>query len=1038
MLEVRMTVTIPHVMILASAGSGKTRALALRFARLLLAGVDPQRITVLTFTRKAAGEFLHRIMAILASGARGDPLVLADFPAERPEPEDFLLCLQRLCKGLGTLQMGTLDSFFTRMVSTFSLELGMHDQLRVLEGAALEAAQADVLRQLVMRSDDLSALVGAFERSTFGEARVDVKGSLQRFVTQHHELFLECDPSLEWGNLRSIWPEPSIWEAEVELEVELDLLEQHEPDILYTHKGQRDYFPRFIAAMRDWRPSQPVPKKADKLYTAGLGQLEELLQGDTTFSIYKPFVIPDRVAQALARVICFITHHDLIRRFERVSGLKRVLDAYDACYARTLRSTGSIGFADLRLLLDPGRLPERELLDFRLDTSFDHWLLDEFQDTSRQQWRLIQNLVDEVIQDTSGQRTFFAVGDVKQAIYEFRGGDARLFDEVHEYYTANRPNHIERQTIETTYRLAQPLVHVVNSIFGAHDLLERHGLPAQTKVQWARSWRQHSAGANNSGYCQVHSLEDPETASDDESPLAEEDPLLKTIVERIHTIDPIQRALDCALLVRSNREVEDWVAKLRTAGIPASAEGKTTIATDNAPGQAIAALLTLAVHPGDRFARELLAMTHFSPLLGEQVLEFSTRTLQAVTDHGFERVIRGWVETLTTMLDRFNQRRVEQILAHAAEQDQAGLRSIDKFLDLFTRLTIPENSLPGTVQVMTIHKAKGLEFDIVFLPLIHPRRTEGLRGGTLLPVRDKDGRPTAVLELPRREVILADAKLRALDQEQAAQQALDTLSLQYVAFTRAKRELQIFLPAKAKDTVQTERFDFPAAIRAALQQIPFEVGSQTWWQDIPLCPAPLPTAARQKPDISQWPPRVGRRRPSDHRDGEPKVIVSWETASNEGAEFGTLVHAYFAMVEWGAKLPASDGVKPEVAAVVDKVLNTPEIAQAAFTQPDDAHLLLREAQFEWLSPSGWMTGAFDRVILRDPGRGNCKIDLFDFKTDRASPEEIVSAYANQIRAYREALAALCHVPLNSVRAYLIHCRAARLIALDAISPDKAE
>ena len=63
-------------------------------------------------------------------------------------------------------------------------------------------------------------------------------------------------------------------------------------------------------------------------------------------------------------------------------------------------------------------------VDYRLDGHFDHWLLDEFQDTSDLQWQVLANLIDEVLQDTSGKRSFFYVGDVKQAIYGWRAGNA--------------------------------------------------------------------------------------------------------------------------------------------------------------------------------------------------------------------------------------------------------------------------------------------------------------------------------------------------------------------------------------------------------------------------------------------------------------------------------------------------------------------------------------------------------------------------------------------------------------------------------------
>ena len=80
-------------------------------------------------------------------------------------------------------------------------------------------------------------------------------------------------------------------------------------------------------------------------------------------------------------------------------------------------------------------------MNFRLDSSFDHWLLDEFRDTSRLQWQALRDLVDEIIQSDSGRRSFFYVGDTKQAIYSWRGGDPRLFDEVSDLQRFRNPPH---------------------------------------------------------------------------------------------------------------------------------------------------------------------------------------------------------------------------------------------------------------------------------------------------------------------------------------------------------------------------------------------------------------------------------------------------------------------------------------------------------------------------------------------------------------------------------------------------------------------
>lgn len=105
----------------------------------------------------------------------------------------------------------------------------------------------------------------------------------------------------------------------------------------------------------------------------------------------------------------------------------------------------------------PGRL----CIDYRLDCRLDHWLIDEFQDTSDVQWSVLQNLVDEVIQDPDRQRTFFCVGDVKQAIYGWRGGNPYLFRRIREQYG----DVIQEESLDQSFRSCPPIIHTINRVF---------------------------------------------------------------------------------------------------------------------------------------------------------------------------------------------------------------------------------------------------------------------------------------------------------------------------------------------------------------------------------------------------------------------------------------------------------------------------------------------------------------------------------------------------------------------------------------------
>src|SRR5688572_3887286 len=127
---------IGHVMILASAGSGKTYALTNRYVRLLAHGAKPERIAALTFTRKAAGEFFDEILRKLARAAEDGTAakkLATEIGLPALQAADFLRLLREVTQAMHRLNLGTPDSFFARIVRAFPLELGLGGDFEVLQ-----------------------------------------------------------------------------------------------------------------------------------------------------------------------------------------------------------------------------------------------------------------------------------------------------------------------------------------------------------------------------------------------------------------------------------------------------------------------------------------------------------------------------------------------------------------------------------------------------------------------------------------------------------------------------------------------------------------------------------------------------------------------------------------------------------------------------------------------------------------------------------------------------------------------------------------
>ncbi|HVU36680.1 MAG TPA: UvrD-helicase domain-containing protein, partial [Opitutaceae bacterium] len=836
----------PHEMILASAGSGKTYELTNRFVALLAAGAAPDRIVALTFTRKAAGEFFDEILRKLARAA-AEPgfarqldgqLAEAGFGAGRHlEPADFLQLLRAMVEAMHRLRLGTLDSFFARVAKSFPLELGLDGDFEILQEHTAQLERRRVLRGMFARSGDRleaaqAEFVEAFKRATFGAEEKRLSALLDRFLDEYQDNFLAAPDPTVWGNPARIWTGGAPWfGAEVKLADEVRTLRA---ELGALTDGQRARWEAFFAALAEWMPGAPLPKPLEYLLKNTLEAWDDLCDGKAVITVERrKLALTPGACRALRRIVTHLIGAVLRRHIETTRGIFAVLRGYEENYHDLVRRAGRLTFADIQRLLAPAiltrqapgtgelvgeddaaeadsdadsgqmefslgarRRPERSappsgadeatrlLLDYRLDAEIDHWLLDEFQDTSFGQWSVLRNLIDEVVQDPEGRRSFFCVGDVKQAIYSWREGDPRLFREIFAHYNTAAPGSIAERHLVASWRSGPPLIEMVNAVFGNGATLAEL-FPGEASTTWNREWREHrSAVPERTGQAAwLHAADAGER--------------WETTRRLLEEIRPLERGLSCAVLVRKNDTAATLADYLRRAGMAAIAESDLHIATDNPLGTALLALFQAAAHPGDTFAREHVRMTPLGAVLDSRGLgtpEALTREVLAqVHGGGFERTVEGWIAALEPSLaadDAFSRMRARQFAAAAGLFDATGNRDIGEFIAFMERHTVRPSESAAVIRVMTIHKSKGLGFDVVVLPDLEGNRIDERRDG-LAVQKAADRSVDWVLDLPPRMFCLQDKVLAAHIRAAEADACYESLSLLYVALTRAKRAMYV-------------------------------------------------------------------------------------------------------------------------------------------------------------------------------------------------------------------------------------------------------
>ncbi len=1058
-------VQIRSAALAASAGTGKTFALSSRYLALLASGADPASIVALTFTRKAAGEILSRILTRLAQAAASEKGIaqlnrqLADggLPGFAGHA-DAQAALRKLIHALPGLRIGTLDSFFLQILRQFRLECGIASDPAIAPEAQI--AEEDLVLQRLLgqktaTAADQGELMEAFKRATFGEEKKSVYGAIRNLIGHQYELYRRTPDPEAWGNANRIWegglPTPtepdwsSIFEA---LEVQSGKIADAR-----ARKGW-DAWMNALEAIRDGGDFDFGNAIADKLYAAfaSPGHIRD------SFEYYgKAIPLSPATQSALASVFAHIRFSILGRQVARTRGLYQLLSAYGLKRHDQILRTGQLAFNDIAHLLDPasGQAPSRlrTRMDFRLDARFRHWLLDEFQDTSLVQWAVIENLVDEIIQNPDGERTLFYVGDTKQAIYEWRGGDPRLFRRILAKY--NRPG------AEPAIEEAAPLVHswrsspfvleAVNKVFRS---LPGMPLPKNEQLQgdwneiasrWKSEWTEHKAADPNkdlSGHVALHVLPRPTKVEKEES----EEPFSPAILRAADLVAQLKKdipdfdRLSVAILTRGNADGQEMLGALVDKGIHAVWAGNSEL-LDNTLIPAVLSFAKLIEHPGDEFARQHVLMSALNPAVSLAQADLAAWG-RLIREQGYA----GFATRLATLLDLRTapqeQGRLRLLISIAAEFDRAPDVSALLFCSFVRAQEIPAEQSGSNIHILTMHKAKGLEYDLVILPALGSNGITANSKEPLLihekPVDEPNPPVEWLLSSPETKAIEAEPVLAAQYAQDRQSNALEELRLLYVAMTRAKRAIHLITEAPAPSS-KTLRLDNVlqqtlAADLAAHSEAPvWEIGDREWWRQKTggEKPAGIPCAPFRFDDLPKAPaerPMESHIASQEHATGEGQDGRHFRPEGAEARDLGTRIHALFEQIEWLApgEIPKFKDSEPADARLVAEFLENPR-NHAFFERPAGTIALLREQSFEAILNGKWLSGKMDRLHLEKDASGKpIRAQILDFKTDRTpSPER----HRPQMEDYRKAVSLLFSLSPDRITCTLLFVRTGDAIEL---------
>ena len=1081
-------------LITANAGCGKTYGLANSVIgwmiehKRLTGDAGAADILAATFTRKAAGEIQDRILEHLAQGATdADKLdafseTIAITPSANSEEvqavlEDVVVCLDRM-------QISTLDGVFSRLAKAFPEEVGLPEGWTIADHPVLQAIQRQAF-------DDWLEASTPEEISTLArEAEAEIlKGSA------HNEVIERIWGGPSGGGLLSLWRRSQVRNDDVDPWNWVDSLA--DDAISADAESQTN---GTLRAVVDALGSIELPltkagttnvnwkKSNDKLIAAiNDGLWTDVLTnsiviastGDNKYSSHyasESYCVAIRPAVSHARA-------DLVRRIRaKMSVWRQLLSGLDAAYRRRQREAGCYDFGDITDRLaraDALSSIGADQLAWRLDSKIRDIALDEFQDTSMEQARVMQPVLEEMVAGEGSYdapRHLLVVADPKQSIYAWRGGTPAVLQWVEELgYGA-----ITKKTLSKSFRSAKVLMEFVNATFESMDtnaallaasethervpdpVMARGNLdpcyPGGPIGEVLRDWKfeHHESALNTDGGIFAWLAEDDDDA----------------VVQ--HVVSLAERrwkaGVGVGILCPKNKQVAEIAHQLRLIGVPVSEEGNGGAA--DLPAVAVLLdLLRLGDHPAHRQAAFTVSHSPFAAVidlapLEDMVIEdraaileaASMRIRNAVADEGLGPFIARLTRSVEDQCDAREQSGLRLVAELAAGWTSTTTTRLRDFVSLVEEagFAAPTNA---QVRVMTQHAAKGLEFDEVILPWLD-KSMGGARRAPCFPWAPKPLADIAAIAPEINKDLRVHAPiLEAFHNQSWVGDLSDSLSLLYVSITRPRTGLHLVF-RKLKNPKQVHEALTPATfIRAAIPSIDQAIenaepdNQKHFWKFENSVVTQRTTEAPAIPPhtkpvlVIPTGVRSALVTPSSH-EGLGSLSERFQLLPGRARRDGVILHELYRHVGWLDDGPpaevlleqAFDEAAIQLGRPVGSDLRTTLLER--FTKSlegDVGDALRRSAHKNWHATTiealpehpilvrldtGMLRGRIDRLVLgRDANGTITHAAIIDYKTGRvhnqADRQAATERYQPQLDRYAEGVAAAYGILLASIETRLV-------------------
>lgn len=845
-----------YTVINASAGSGKTYALVQRLLMICLRYPNQQQsirnILALTFTNKAANEMKERILSWLgnfsadnfaengdlkniqtAFEADGLRITIDELHNRSKKLLDYVL------HNYSTLNIGTIDRFNSRLVRSFSYELGLAKNFNLeIDAEPFLIEAVDKMLDQIGENDNISnSFMDYVDYSLENNERINLNKNLydsaKEFVKDIHYEHLKSNKSFDdtnYENIKNTLRKEIVQNKKLSVEISTKSVELFRSknieieDFAQGKNGIGGFFTKVQDFYGQKRPGFPFPTTQEE------SVINNYRKGASSKSKSKEPEIFEILDQLLDNRMQLILLYIETQKKEKILSallpLKVNKDIQDEL-KKIEEENDLVLLSKFNILINENLKNEPSAFIYeKVGSQFQHYFFDEFQDTSELQWQNFVPLRDHSV--SSENTSFTLVGDPKQSIYRFRGGESKLMLDIINKKEFS-PKEATLFVLKDNWRSAKNIVHFNNELYRYHsiDLEEEHrNIFGEDAEQSPRSQIE--------GRVKVSLIEN---LTNDDFYNDTSEKMRRDIQE---SLDNGFKFSDITILCRGNFDIFSYSQKLGNLKVNYRGE-ETNIKTISDKGltlelsntlKAVIEFLRWGINPKNR--PNLIMMMYYLNTLGRiQMTDFTLEMNEILELETHEEILQFIQNKYSLKLKQENFPRfnlynfveyyINEFAVENKETDfllnflemlfnftQNAGASTKEFLKYWdeeaSSYTIQASENIDAVQIMTIHKSKGLEFPIVFIPMMNKNRDSEFTNW--FDTNNDDALKSVNINQFSKNLEVYDEEIEAFNKKNSYKNLIDRLCLQYVATTRPVEQLFFYLQKANKTSNNLELLEF--------------------------------------------------------------------------------------------------------------------------------------------------------------------------------------------------------------------------------------